>query len=367
VIRRIPTGEAGEWNRVVSVMSRYDFYHLPCYHALAEEQGEGTAFLYVYSEGDWTIGLPLLLRPVNEVQGLQACGGNLLDATSVYGYAGPIASHSWMPESVMANFRSVLRRTLESEGVVSVFSRLHPLLDQTLLLSGLGETPPSGQTVSIDLKLPSAEQRAQFRANHKTGINRLKRAGVSCLWDRDRRYQGQFTSIYRETMERVGARSDYFFSDSYFEKLFRCEGFEVNLFVALLEGEPISAGLFTVCNGIVQYHLGGTRNDNLQIAPMKLIFDTVRTWATDRCLDVFHLGGGLGGGKDSLFHFKSGFSDRRHSFSTWRWILLPDQYRRLNKMKDDWNRANSLRCSSSGFFPYYRCPAEPAGAAIAAE
>ena len=41
----------------------------------------------------------------------------------------------------------------------------------------------------------------------------------------------------------------------------------------------ISGGLFTLCDGIVQYHLGGTRNTALKLSPTVLIFDTVRRWA----------------------------------------------------------------------------------------
>jgi hypothetical protein len=82
--------------------------------------------------------------------------------------------------------------------------------------------------------------------------------------------------------------------------------------------------LFTIRDGVVQYHLGGTRDEFLKISPMALIFDTVRLWANDVGARVLHLGGGVGGtNDDSLFHHKGGFSDRRHNFVTWRWIATP--------------------------------------------
>src|SRR4029077_566616 len=49
--------------------------------------------------------------------------------------------------------------------------------------------------------------------------------------------------------------------------------------VKMPDGEVISGGLFTLCNGIVQYHLGGTRNTALKLSPTVLIFDTVRRWS----------------------------------------------------------------------------------------
>ena len=65
-----------------------------------EERGEGTTHLFAYHDGAYTIALPLLLRPV-EASG----GGAWSDATSVYGYAGALASHAGMPASVVRSFQ----------------------------------------------------------------------------------------------------------------------------------------------------------------------------------------------------------------------------------------------------------------------
>lgn len=81
---------------------QYDFYHLPQYHALAEEQGESKANLFVYREGAFLVAIPLLLRPIGEMPCHHTrVGEGWHDATCVYGYAGPIASHSDMPKSVL--------------------------------------------------------------------------------------------------------------------------------------------------------------------------------------------------------------------------------------------------------------------------
>ena len=60
------------------------------------------------------------------------------------------------------------------------------------------------------------------------------------------------------------------------------------------DSEVVSGGLFTLCDGIVQYHLGGTRNTALKLSPMVLIFETVRQWANENGAHTFHLGGGVG-------------------------------------------------------------------------
>jgi hypothetical protein len=204
MIRVLGTGEAGEWSSVVRGSAQHDFYFLPGYHALAERLGGGTGRLFVYERDGHTLALPLMLRPVAEVEGLSGMAGRY-DATSVYGYAGPVASHAAMPESVLRGFREEIASALKEAGVVSVFSRLHPLLSQCELLAGLGECRRLGQTVSIDLTAPAAEQWRQHSGTMKSRINRLRRSGAIGSRDGEKRQLSEFVEIYHDTMARVGA------------------------------------------------------------------------------------------------------------------------------------------------------------------
>ena len=359
-MQEIGVQEGDRWNEIIRRSFQYDFYQLAEYHALAERRGEGQAQLFVHERGAEFIALPLLLRPLNDVEGLAAEQRRFYDATSVYGYAGPVASVANPHEELIRGFHRELQERAQTLGIVAAFSRLHPLIPQRGILGGIGASHAVGQTVSIDLSLPLDTQRAQFRKNHKEGINRLHRAGVECIEGASGRYLDAFVAIYRETMTRVGAADLYFFERSYFESLMRMVGGTFHLFVALKDGEVIGGGIFSKCDGIVQYHLGGTRSDALKIAPMKLVFDRVRLWATEQGQRVFHLGGGVGSQQDSLFAFKAGFSETRHNFSVWRWIVMPDAYEDLSSRKDEWGRAAGLVPVAPGFFPRYRAPFAPA-------
>ena len=46
------------------------------------------------------------------------------------------------------------------------------------------------------------------------------------------------------------------------------------------------------CHGLIQYHLGGTLNEALKLAPMKLLVNEVRLWGISQGHRAFHLGGG---------------------------------------------------------------------------
>jgi lipid II:glycine glycyltransferase (peptidoglycan interpeptide bridge formation enzyme) len=159
-------------------------------------------------------------------------------------------------------------------------------------------------------------------------------------------------------MRRVKAESTYFFDEHYFTQLARELQPVSQLFIAMVGGKAAAAGLFTIRDGIVQYHLGGTRDEFLKLWPMVLVVDTVRLWANEVGARVFHLGGGLGGAKDdSLFHYKAGFSDRRHNFATWRWIVGPGTYQELCERQARMNELQGLEPEAADYFPAYRCPA----------
>ena len=85
---------------------QHDFHHLPQYHRVEEHRLKATAHLFNYREGDYLIALPLMLRSAGEI----TLGWN--DATSVYGYGGPVASHESIPEPVVRNFQGALKEAL---------------------------------------------------------------------------------------------------------------------------------------------------------------------------------------------------------------------------------------------------------------
>jgi hypothetical protein len=354
-IQLLDTSHQREWLGFLAKSYQYDFYHLPQYHALAERRGEGAARLVVYQDGEHFIALPLLLRPLETIEGLSKTQSPHFDATSVYGYAGPVASHENIPAEVIAAFQMVVGKQLNEMNVVSVFARLHPLLRQDSFLE-CGELVPAGQTVSIDLTKPDDLQRAEYRKSLRYDIKRLQKTGAVCTEDREAVYLDEFIEGYYDAMRRVEAQELYFFDRDYFASLFSTLGDRIHLFVVRMNEELMGAGLFVECNGIVQYHLSADRERFRKLAPSKLMLDAVRIWATERGHRLLHLGGGVGSQDDSLFLFKAGFSHRRHRFSTWRWIVMPEVYSQLCTERQSWNEANRLRVIAPKFFPQYRAP-----------
>jgi hypothetical protein len=315
--------------------------------------------LFIYTEGRHVIALPLLVRSLDGMAVSAAIGAGWMDATSVYGYPGPVASAEPIPSAVVGNFQAALLQRLRDGRVVTVFSRLNPLLAQRPLLTGLGNFQKS-QTVSIDLTLPVAVQRSCYRRSFKEAINKLRRLGLTVVCEADRTNADDFIRIYHETMHRVEAADRYFFPVSYFTKLAEALGSRMKLFLCLHEGRPVSGGLFVACHGMLQYHLGGTLNEAIPLAPMKLLLDEARLWGSAQGLRVFHLGGGTTAAPDDpLLHFKQGFSDRRHEFATWRWVVSSEQDALLRQESVRRLASQGLQPALAHYFPGYRCPGVP--------
>lgn len=314
----------------------HDFYHLPAYAELCARRDGGRAVAFIQRDDKATLLFPLILLPVS------GFANDYCHATCPYGYPGITISHGAGSEFVLSALQEALV-CLKQAGVVSVFSRLHPLIELPFsALEQHGMLVLHGETVSLDLSSAPAISWSAMRESHRRHIQAAQRAGyVSTVgWEA----LDGYLACYEETMRRVGAHEQYLFDRSYVESLREALGGRLHLCTVSIGGQVACGGLFSELGGVMQYHLGGTRDAHLRDSPMKLMFDFMRNWGHVRGNRVLHLGGGVGGQKDALFHFKAGFSQRRHPFRTYRMIVDEVMYQRLC-------RESGVSTDRGGFFP----------------
>jgi ribosomal protein S18 acetylase RimI-like enzyme len=330
--------DAPEWEAVLRA-ARHDFYHLPAYVALSAVQEGGQPRALCITDGERAMLLPLLIRRIP---------GGGFDAMSPYGYPGPVGIGTDDPAFLRVALVAGLQ-VLHEAGIVSAFVRLHPLLNPIPPMA-IGTLVRHGETVSIDLTLPTEELWAQTRLNHRRDITRAVRLGYVARMDEDWKQLEFFKHLYRATMARRSAAPFYFFEDAYFDGLRDALGESLHLCVVEKDSAIAAVGLFVETNGIVQYHLSGTDDAFQMVQPTKLMMHFVRGWARDRGDLVLHLGGGVGGDSDSLLQFKVGFSPLRHTFATLRMVMDEHEYGRLVAAHVPPLDPNER----SGFFPLYR-------------
>jgi len=357
-VRLIDSTDELEWQTVLKQCTVYDTYHTAAYHKVETRLGKLQSVMFVYQEDRAVLGLPLVLRPLTMIKSLKDDFKDYYDATSVYGYPGPITSQDWSDRCFFERAGQALHSCLHERHIIAAFSRLHPILqnDQGLYV---GDIVPLGETVSIDLSLPVEEQFRQFRKGHRYDIRKARSADISVLHDEEWIHFSDFVALYLATMRRVNANSYYYFDRAYFEQLRAELGNTLHLFVAKQGDQIISGALFTLVNGIVQYHLSGSSSQRCDYAASKLVIDEARRWATAQGATLFHLGGGVGSQSDSLFSFKSGFSPQRHVFKTWRFIVDSPQYELATHQHQAWLTEHKLQITEGDFFPLYRSSYSP--------
>lgn len=328
-----------DWNIELEIVGAADFYHSFSYNSYYSNL-EGKSILYCFQKDNYDILFPLILR--------KTAYNEYFDVTSVYGYAGPLCSHSEVPAEVVSEFTDSLNKFFAENNIVSAFCRLHPSFHNELLLEGLGDVLPLSETVYIDLTLPLDEQKKKYRKGVKSDLSKLAREGFSVFEDADKKYIHEFIEIYNENMIRVSAKPEYFFNEEYYKMIFNSPDINSKLFFVVKDNVKVAASIFVFTGDIIQYHLSSTRGDYLRNSPVRLIIDHMRIYGTENGYKELHLGGGVGSSADSLFQFKAGFSDCRHQFKVWRHIVNPEIYNQLVR--------DHKASPNSNYFPLYRAP-----------
>ncbi|MDT7830188.1 GNAT family N-acetyltransferase [Pricia sp. S334] len=339
--------ERKKWNQFMKLVGHFDFYYTYYYHLLSKKEEEKPV-LIAYRGNNSLVALPLLVRDIE--------GTEYRDATSVYGYAGPLCKTKDGNPLHFDNtrFKEVLQGFLYENKIVSVFTRLHPYLDyQKNLIDGLGCVNSPGDVVNIDLTLPIDIQRRQYNNRLKTYVNKARRK-YDIVEGKNEEQIEEFIDMYFANMRRVDADDYYFFDKRYFYQLMISSYFKVELLMCSVKdtGELVGGAMFIKTGNIVQYHLSGCKEEYLHLNPIKLLIDEMRLRATAEGFTYFNLGGGLGVREDSLFHFKASFSKDLKPAEFWKYIVNENAYDELVVQMND-----GLERSAHGetdYFPAYR-------------
>jgi hypothetical protein len=187
------------WNALLQ-RTRHDFHQLPEYVTLEAERagGQGLALLVEDPKAPERAALlPLILRPLPGREGV--------DATSPYGYPGPVFTGGDASGHFEAGAVAAFVAAMAARGVASAFVRLHPLLPTPApALARVGSLVEHGPTVWIDLQADEDTQWADYRGTHRNLIRRAKREGQRVSFDDAFTRLDDFYPIYAQTMARGG-------------------------------------------------------------------------------------------------------------------------------------------------------------------
>ncbi|MGO3757004.1 GNAT family N-acetyltransferase [Psychrobacter celer] len=337
-----------QWDKKIK-HCHFDIYHLSGWVAASAIVDKGTPMGLMATYKNKQLFLPIIIRKIDSAY---------WDATTTYGYGGPLMDKSLSDAEADYMLQAVKER-LFAKGCVSLFMRLHPIINKDWIPT-VGKALTHGLTLMPDLSQSEAAHWSETQNRHRRGIKKAIKHNVVTKIERLTKASALvFSTIYKETMAHVQADQYYFFDDDYFVNLLENLQDRILLITAYQDDTPIASAIYTLCreSGIMQFHLGGTCGAYSHLQPSKLITHTARSWGRENNYQILHLGGGVGGALDSLYEYKKGFSSQELLFKTYRLIINPDKYAKLVAA-----RRLTPDESHSDFFPLYRKPAttEPA-------
>lgn len=259
---------------------RHDFYHLPEYANLEAKRIGAIPEAILIQDGEKIFFLPYLFRQCADIFDGDVKASEIFDVLSPYGYAGILLNEAGAENvEFIHSTMAQLIQIFKDRRICSAFLRLHPIFNHRFdEIYHSQVCKIHSETIAVDLKLTEATIWQQTRPEHRNKINKCKRAGFIARMTSWEKNLHDFIDIYTETMKRVGASKAYYFSHEYFWHFVEALKEGVHLCIVELDHQVVCAGLFTEYCGIVQYHLGGTRNEFLKNSPSTLMFDHVRFW-----------------------------------------------------------------------------------------
>jgi serine/alanine adding enzyme len=327
-----------DWDRLVRRLGALDTYTCAAYQSassLLEPPGTEPVLLH-YRDPGGEIALPLLLR------GLP--GRPDRDATSAYGYGGPVATG----EPDLAGFGAALDDWARAHAVVTTFLRLHPLLDNGRLVPPTAELIDAGATVAWDVS-PGRDLLGGLHSDHRRSVRKADRAGLELTVVRRPTALAAFRDMYVATMRRLGADAFYDFPDPYWDALVAQDDALTPVLVeGRLEGRLVAGVLCFASEKWLHAHLSAGTDAGRGIGAAARCYLAAAEWAQSHGLRRLHLGGGVGGSSAStLFSFKHRFdpTSRPLTFQVAKIVHDRDRYRELAGTD-----------STDGFFPAWRRP-----------
>ena len=327
-----------QWDKDI-LNYQFDIYHLSGWVEASKEIDKGESKGIFASYKNKCLFFPVLIRALDD---------GLWDMTSTYGYGGPVVDETLSKQEITEVMQEVVA-FLHRQGCVSWFIRLHPILNQEWS-ADVGTIIEHGPTLVSDLTKTEEEHWGETQRQHRQGIKKAIKAGVTVKIEKMQKEQVPlFSSIYKETMQMVKANQYYFFDDNYFYALCDYIPTRVLLATAYLEGTAIASSICTICkeSKIIQFHLSGTLNDYRKLQPSKMITHEIRAWGREAGYEYLHLGGGVGAKCDTLYDYKKGFSSNELMFKTQRIIVNAEKYEQLAL-------ASGNDDTEAAFFPIYR-------------
>lgn len=346
----LTTDQPACWHQWLTQAGCDDIYFTPEYVQIFDAIEGGSAYLFVYAEGEQVFLYPFRLRPLPQIKALSDFAG-WHDMTSDYGYGGPVVSAAQNAVGIQTFVTNAVRafdRFCAERQIVSEFCRFHPLLKNVEHVRNAYQPIFCNQTVWIDLTLTEEECWRQIRKRYRENIRKAQKYEIVIEMSNQHDHAEIFYQLYTKTMEDVKANQYYFFDKEFFSNILKFLNNQSFVFLAYYQGQVIAASLFMWGKNFLHYFFAGMDHKYSYTEAHKFIVHYAILWGKKQGFKKLHVGGGVGGSdSDAVMFFKTGFSKFRSDFYIAKRIHHPAMYRRLCE-------AAQIDPATESFFPAYR-------------
>ena len=336
--------QSAEWDNIVRSFSKYDTYWLSGYVKAFQLHGEGEPLLFHY-DGNGVRGINVVMkRDISSCQHFK----DLLPANTYFDFSTPYGYGGWLIEGEdSSKLFEDYDLWCKNNNIVSEFVRFHPVVGNHIAAECAYETIELGPTVTMDISSKNTIY-DNITSKNRNVIRKAQKNGVKIYNGRYGEIFKEFRNVYNETMDKDNADSYYYFDEDFYESIMEDLPYNAQIFYAVYEGKVIAASIFLMSNGMINYHLSGSRREYASLAPTNLLLYEVAHWGCYNGYKTLYLGGGVGSAEDSLFKFKKAFYrlDDLHHFVIGKKVFNYEVYNKLVNMRTD--------LTESSFFPKYR-------------
>lgn len=335
--------QSDKWDETVRSFSDYDVFYLSEYVRafMRETPKNGIPILFLYEDGvDRAINV-VLKRDIAHDEKLAGKieDGKYFDLITPYGYGG-----FWGKISDWDKINYEYKEYCISNHYVCEFVRFELFTEYYAHYDG--EVESREHSVVRTLELPINEIWMDFKQKVRKNVKKANKNNLSCIIENTGDHLDDFLRIYNSTMDRTGAKEEYYFSKEFYENLNNMKN-NVMYFYVVYEGKVISTELVIFGSETCYSYLGGTDQEYFDVRPNDYLKYEIIKWAKEKGLKNFVLGGGYGE-DDGIFQYKSCLAPNGlYDFYIGRRIFDKEIYMELVELRKDSELDNT-------YFPLYR-------------
>lgn len=254
-------------------------------------------------------------------------GTTLKDASSPYGYGGPLCSTG--DPSFLTAAWNAYTAWMRKQRVAVEYIRFHPMVGNERHYGG--HVADNRQVVWVDLADGDLSRRYAVRLRQTL----KKSAGAQLVYEECELAQRgrEFAAYHRAAMREMNTDPFYLFEDGYFERLAASGLAKLGVCRrAGGQGPWLAASLFLDGAGLREYHLAATNEEGRKAGASSFVLHEAALAARRQGLNKLYLGGGTDTGSDnSLLFFKSAFSPERLTYRTGSTVFDETAYDELKE------------------------------------